>query len=508
MVASRLRSTPAQPAARHAHPWTVRPRVSAALLALAATLAAAPACTVHGVVRDPLPPTPVPAAFAGAPGAEAAPDRWWTVLADPALDELIEGALTDNLQLRAAWAAAAQARAAVGQLGHTFPELTASASAGRQKNRFVLPDPVGEVTVSSNSFALQLGAAYEVDLWRRLGSAQAAVTLDAAAVRDEVEGLAMTVAAELTEAWLDGRAARAEHAVVERQLATSQALLEVLEARFREGLLPSVLDVYQQRSLVAQLRARLVAAGAIQAGAASRLAALTGRAHAELEALLAAAPALLPAVPPLPAVGVPVDLLERRPDLRAARRRVEAADHRVAAAVADRLPALRLQGGLSLSSANLADLVATPLWSLLASATAPLFDNGRRAAAVQQQRAVVGERLARYGQALLVAMVEVEGALAQERHHVALLEQLVVQRELAATTVRAAQDRYREGQIDYLRVLSAQQGELQVELAVIDAARRHLSTRVTLYRALGGTWTRALTPAPLAQPRAAAPTPP
>ncbi len=123
---------------------------------------------------------------------------------------------------------------------------------------------------------------------------------------------------------------------------------------------------------------------------------------------------MLPELPPVPALGVPADLLERRPDVRAARRRVEAADYRVAVAVADRLPALRLQGALSEQSGSIVDLIATPLYSLLASVTAPLFDHGRRRAEVDRNRAIVEERLADYAQAMLRAMVEVESALQQE----------------------------------------------------------------------------------------------
>src|SRR5690606_16171898 len=98
-----------------------------------------------------------------------------------------------------------------------------------------------------------------------------------------------------------------------------------------------------------------------------------------------------PDLPALPGTGVPADLLERRPDVRAARLVVEAADHRVAAAVADRLPSLRLGGSVGAQGAQLEDLLARPLWSLLAAAVAPLLDGGRRAAEVDRARAAVME---------------------------------------------------------------------------------------------------------------------
>ena len=170
----------------------------------------------------------------------------------------------------------------------------------------------------------------------------------------------------------------------------------------------------------------------------------------------------------------------------------------MAAAVADRLPALRLSGSTGLEGFTVGQLLETPVYSLIAALTAPLFDNGRRKAKVAEQRAVVQERLAGYGAALIGAATEVESALAGERLALALAFELEEQRALAASTVGAARDRYRDGQIDYLPVLAAVQTEQRLGLAVLDARRAHLALRVQLYRALGGTWTAALAaPAPL-----------
>ncbi|MEJ2199223.1 MAG: hypothetical protein P8X54_11755 [Desulfuromonadales bacterium] len=36
-------------------------------------------------------------------GEETLPDRWWLTFADPALDQLVETALSDNLSLLTAW---------------------------------------------------------------------------------------------------------------------------------------------------------------------------------------------------------------------------------------------------------------------------------------------------------------------------------------------------------------------------------------------------------------------
>lgn len=452
-------------------------------------------CRMHDVTREPPPPGGVPAAFRGAGGGEAAPDRWWTAFGDGDLDALVARAIGGNFQVAAAWARLGQGRAFVTiARSPRLPELTASASAGRQKQRitFIENPATGEPLESElNTFAASVGAAYELDLWGRYAAGHDAARLDAAALRDDVEAIATTVAAGVTEAWLDVRFQRARKKLLAEQLAINVASLEVLEARFREGLGTS-LDVFQQRSLVAGTRAQIVATDAQLVVLEGQLATLLGTTVDAVAPALGAAPDTLPEPPPVPAVGVPASLLERRPDVRAARRRLEAADHRITVAIADRLPALRLQGSVGNNGTEVGDLIAAPVYALLASVTAPLFDYGRRKAEVSRTRAVVRERVAAYGEAMIRAMVEVEVALGQEQHQQQAIAELLEQARLAAETVRAARDAYREGQIDYLPVLQATQGEQQVALAILQARRQLLSLRVTLYRALGGTWTAAL----------------
>jgi outer membrane protein TolC len=173
---------------------------------------------------------------------------------------------------------------------------------------------------------------------------------------------------------------------------------------------------------------------------------------------------------------------------------VEAADYRVAVAVADRLPGLRLSGSTSLQDSNIAEIIATPLWAIIASVTQPIFAGGRLKAEVERNRAVVEERLMQYGQVLLLAMTEVETALVQERQQIDNIAALEEQVEIAEKALREARARYREGLIDYLPVLTSLQALQRVQLSLLQTRRQLLSYRIQLCRALGGTWTARLAP--------------
>jgi NodT family efflux transporter outer membrane factor (OMF) lipoprotein len=371
-----------------------------------------------------------------------------------------------------------------------WPQIQLDASASRQKNRFQLAEPIGEITTRTNQFSASVGAAYEVDLWKRVGSQAAGAALDAAAFRDDVEAMAISLAAEISEAWFDLVVQRAQRKLLAEQLETNQTFLELVELRFEQGL-ASALDVYQQRQQVVATRGQLTLVESAIAALGFRLAALVGQPP---RSVVAGERDALPGMPELPGTGIPADLLERRPDVRAARRRVEAADHRVAVAVADRLPGLRLSGSTSLQDSNIAELIATPLWAIIASVTQPIFAGGRLKAEVERNRAIVEERLMQYGQVLLLAMTEVETALVQERQQLANIAALEEQVEIGKSALREARARYREGLIDYLPVLTSLQALQRVELSVLQARRQLLSHRIQLCRALGGTWTARLAP--------------
>ena len=172
----------------------------------------------------------------------------------------------------------------------------------------------------------------------------------------------------------------------------------------------------------------------------------------------------------------------------AAWRRVLAADHRVGVAVADRLPSLRLTADAGYQSQSSDRVFDDLIWSVAAGLVGPVFDAGRRAAAVRRADAVLREALAQFEQSLLDAMVEVENALLQEqeqRRHVDTLSQRLA---ASQSLLDATRERYANGLSDYLPVLTALTTLQADEQSFLTAKRQLLSFRVQLHRALGGDW--------------------
>ncbi len=184
-------------------------------------------------------------------------------------------------------------------------------------------------------------------------------------------------------------------------------------------------------------------------------------------------------------------MLTRRPDIQAALHRLEAAGWSLAAAKADRLPAVRLSGSAAYQSDDFADLFDNWLANLAAGFTAPVFDGGRRSAEVMRSEAVRDERLSAYKETVLQAITEVENALIREDRQAAYLATLQQQLDYARQALKEAQNRYRNGSIDYLNVLASLTSVQRLEQDVIRGRQALYSERISLYRALGGTWTGA-----------------
>ncbi|HDS1230272.1 TPA: TolC family protein, partial [Stenotrophomonas maltophilia] len=90
---------------------------------------------------------------------------WWAQFDDPVLEELVHGALSDNLDLRVAVARVSQARAVfVESRFDQAPHITAGGSYDRRKQ----PDPqLGGQRVFSESYQLGFDAGWELDLFGR-----------------------------------------------------------------------------------------------------------------------------------------------------------------------------------------------------------------------------------------------------------------------------------------------------------------------------------------------------
>lgn len=408
---------------------------------------------------------------------------WWVSFGSAELNRLIDGALADSLTLKEAWSRLQQARSLALQAGAlSYPDLTATGSVETSRHR---TDGGSAGSQGEARYTVGLFSTYELDLWGGIHSLREAARMDVNATEADRQTAAMTLTAEVGDRWVQLVSQRLQKALLEKQVANSLIFLELIELRFRNAMV-SALDVFQQKQVLAGLRARMPLIEADIQLLMHELALLLGQSsRTDLDLVQMTMP-VLGALPPL---GLPVDLLADRPDVRAAGMRLTAAEWQLAAARANRLPALRLNAGAQYGRSDLSLLLDTWFLSLAANLTAPLFDAGRRAAEVELRRAQVDEQLWGYRRVVLTAINEVEDALvreARQREHIEGLESVMA---AARQGLEEALGRYRRGLSDYLPALTQLILVQDLERDLIRQQEVLVRYRIQLHRALGGGWT-------------------
>jgi len=244
--------------------------------------------------------------------AEIRVDHWWVGLADPVTSELVEQALarSTDLQQAAARVLEADAGLAVAR-GSRWPQVDMSGSATRTKTSFVLPG-AGRVGIYSTTLSHDLSIAYQVDLFGRLARSQQAAWADLLAAEADRQAVLHSVIAEVVRARVEVAGLERRLELAQRAVASWQQTVDLVEERYRAGLVDPA-DVHLNRQSLAAARASVPELEQQLAAARHSLDVLVGRRPGTGRPL----PETLPETPELERVppGLPAALLDRRPDL-------------------------------------------------------------------------------------------------------------------------------------------------------------------------------------------------
>ncbi len=447
-------------------------------------------CAAHGPAYQ-RPELEIPAAYtqpaaSATPATELPRENWWTLFGEPELDALEQRAAEHNQDLAAGAARVLQARAiARGARGTLQPTLDFEPSVTRSRNSenaaFKLP------ISHQSSLSIPLMASWEPDLFGGLHSGVEAAERGAQAEQARFAALRLALQGEVASLYFALRSADVDLAALRRTRELRTQELAIAQSRLDQGT-GTQLDLSRARTESASTQAELSAAERSRGELARALAELAGTSAAELS--FAERPTLPPEPPQVPA-GLPGGLLERRPDIAAAERALAARNAEIGVAEAARLPSFRLTGEVGHESTDITDLLDFPsrIWSLGASLSLPIFNGGRLDAEVERSKAAWEESVANYRQQVLVALREVDDALAATR---LLAEQGAAQSdalEAARASAKLAHQRFDAGFSGYLDVIDSERTVLSLERGVAQTSGLRFAAAVQLVKALGGGWT-------------------
>ncbi len=433
-------------------------------------------CAAHKIDRDAAPSVSAPDSYSPASSPDSLDNNgetgtlWWYSFERPTLTSLIEQSLQDNLDIAQAMARIEQSQAfrrtAASGL---YPQLSLEARASESRR--------GSSKTSSEETGAVLS--WEIDVFKRIASSAKGEQLRTLARVEDLNALKLSLSAELANAYFGAVAAHQNLQLLNEQLQMDNNLLSLTKLRLQTGVGTQV-EVLQQASRVAESESLIPIAESRLRVFENRIDILSGISPDGIDRVDDSDS--LNFASQLPRIGVPADLLLRRPDLRAAQAELIAADADIAAAIAERLPRLTLEGRYFDDNHASSD----PLGIISASFIQPLLDWGYRRAMVKRNKAVYREKLAAFSQRFLIAVEEVENTLYQEhkqREYVVLLE---ARRQILQNTVEETEALYTQGVSDYLPVLSALQELRDIERDLVSEQLRLISLRIQLHRALGG----------------------
>lgn len=414
-------------------------------------------------------------------------NQWLITFVDPVLTRLVNDALNNNLDLKAASARVdiAKQQAIIAgadrwpQLSFTTGYLHTGAGPGILNNNIV----GANYSVFEALFSLR----WEIDVWGRIKAGQQAAQQDAESVSVDFYGARLSLAARTAQTYYELIEANLQVQVAEQSIKDRHKVVELVRGRFSRGLTRG-LDLRLALTDLANAEAQLAQSRNQVQLIAKQFDVLLGRYPDGQKNENIKSVGFLPKPPAVLSAGLPSELLERRPDLIAALLKLRAMDSRVESAKKALLPRITLTTSGGTTSNALADLIdpRAAAWNLATGLVQPIFTGGRLTSEIRLNEALTNEALNNYKNTVLNAFREVEQTLAaeqwlraQEKALMFAVEQTVASRKLAISS-------YQQGFIDILTLLDSYRSTLNAQSAHLTVQRQLLTNRIEFYLALGG----------------------
>ena len=465
--------------------FTARPFALAAL-----TLALLSGCALGPDYVRPAAQVGLPEAYNAAGPLAAAPtvaDNWWSLFGDSQLDGLVAQALATSPDARIAALRIEEADALLRQVDAALlPQVNVDASGSRSRISQTNATPIPSTApITRSSARLALSTSFELDVWGKLRRASEAARAQALGTRYAADTVSLSLAAAVTQAYLNLRAIDAQLLAVDDSLSSQSRSTQLTRTRF-EGGIASQLDVQQAEGALATYTAARVELDRARGLSENLLGLLVGQPGLKI----AAGDLRTLPVPPAPPAGLPSALLDARPDVKKAETDLIAANARIGVAKAALFPSITLTGNFGRESKDLSQLFSAPsaVWSFGAGLTQPIFEGGRLRAQVDQVTAQQKQSLESYRKAAQSAFREVNDALVKLRQSGDAEDAYGRAMNAAQRARQLAQARYDGGYSPYLEVLTAQRTANEATVAWVQNRQARLGASVELFKALGGGW--------------------
>lgn len=420
--------------------------------------------------------------------------QWWNSFKDPTLTKLETMAVHQNLDLKIATQRLLEAEAQAQMEGaKLYPNLGANVAYSR--NKVSDNSPTGmfgaafpAVTEPYNLYQYGLQTMFDLDLWGKNKRAVEAAVANASASEEARRAALLNVEAEVASNYIQLRGTEAVLDITRKNLKYANQLVQLTIERQQAGL-TTQLDVANAKATAAEISSQIPTLIAQRDALINQIGLLLGQIPDGLpQDLVTTAP--VPLTPPSVPVGLPSSLLTRRPDVREALDKLHAATAEIGVAKAAFFPDITLTASASLEGMqlNAMDSWKSITYGFGPTLTLPIFEGGELRGQLKLKEAQQKEAAISYAKTALTAFTQVNTALVNYTQEHATQAALQTDVEQSKIALGLAEDQYKEGLVDYLTVLNAQQAFLTAQQKQALSLENMGTKLVTLYQALGGGW--------------------
>ena len=410
---------------------------------------------------------------------------WRNIFTDPLLQQYINKALTNNLDVRMAVQSVQSAQAYLKQSKAAYiPTLSVGADYTRSTNSINAAGGIGQRTYG-NLWDITASASWEADIWGKISAQKRAQTASYLATVEAQKAVQSEVVATLATAYYQLLMLDEQKKVLEQTIDFRQKSLETTKHLKDAGSTTEV-ATKQIEALVYNAQAQLISINNSIWALENTICVLMGEELHSIERSNLSAQQF----PTEFKQGYPVKLLENRPDVLRAVLNLRNAFELTNVARANFFPTLTLsaRGGLSSTELDTWFSAKSMFANFVAGLAQPILNKRQIRTQYEVQRAAQETALLNLKKSILSAGKEVTDAMRNFTTQTELIELKTKEMKAYQEATDFSKQLFDSGMVNYLEVITAEVSRLNAELSVAEAQFTRMQYGITLYKALGGGW--------------------
>ena len=291
--------------------------------------------------------------------------NWWTIYQDPQLNQLVQTALHNNIDLRQAAITAEKARYSANLAGaDLLPQGSGTLGADVSKN-------IKNGGASDRSFSSRVGLSYELDVWQKVKATADASAWEYRASEADLAASRLSLINSVVDAYFHLAYLDEAMALTQKSITQYREIARITQAQYQVGKVASINPTQANQSLLSAQNSLIN----LTQTRNSVLQSLKNLLNVRPQDAFNVTPAKLASLPTTQVdLNIPLSVLANRPDLRAAEYRLQKAYASQEAARRSWYPSITLGAAVSTSADKASNLFSIPIGAGTVSVNLPFLN--------------------------------------------------------------------------------------------------------------------------------------